>query len=347
MKPWLIGTVVLALVISSLPDIADAKRLGGSRSSGMQRNMPERTAPPPATPAQPGNAAGNAATPAQAVPGAAAAAPAAAGAAAAAGKRSWMGPIAGLAAGLGLVALMSHLGMGAAFANFLMMALLAVAAFALIAFVMRRMNAGKLAAAGGAGAQRAGGQPQAWSPMQRASVPEPASAQPVAWPAASADDATVAGSEPATAANAANNASIAAAIATPAAPRVFVPAAFDSEGFTRVAKAIFIRLQAANDASDLDDLRRFTTPEMFAELRLDLQDRNGGTQHTDVVKVDAEVLDVATEGDRQVISVRYRGQIAEAAGATPEDFDEVWHLVKPQGDGGSWAIAGIEQMQVR
>ena len=352
MKAWLIGTVVLAIVVASLPDIADAKRLGGSRSSGMQRSMPERTAPPPATPVQPGNAAGNAATPAQAVPGAAAAAPAAAGAAAAAGKRSWLGPIAGLAAGLGLVALMSHLGMGAAFANFLMLALLAVAAVALIAFVMRRMNAGKLAAAGagtgpGSGIQRAGGQPQAWSPMQRASSPEAASVQPVAWPAAPVDGATVPGTEPATAADTSNTAANTAATAIPAAPRVFVPAAFDSEGFSRVAKAIFIRLQAANDASDLDDLRRFTTPEMFAELRLDLQDRAGSAQHTDVVKVDAEVLDVATEDDRQVISVRYRGQIAEVAGATPEDFDEVWHLVKPQGDGGSWAIAGIEQMQVR
>ena len=30
----------------------------------------------------------------------------------------------------------------------------------------------------------------------------------------------------------------------------------------------FIRLQAANDAKDLDDIRDYTTPEMYAEISL-------------------------------------------------------------------------------
>ena len=62
---------------------------------------------------------------------------------------------------------------------------------------------------------------------------------------------------------------------------------------------IFIRLQAANDAGDLNDLRAFTTPEMFAAVKLDLQERGPTAQRTDVVRVDAEVLDVASEADRQ------------------------------------------------
>ena len=59
--------------------------------------------------------------------------------------------------------------------------------------------------------------------------------------------------------------------------------------FERIAKMIFIRLQAANDAGDLNDLRAFTTPEMFAAVRLDLQERGPTAQRTDVVRVDAEV----------------------------------------------------------
>ena len=69
-----------------------------------------------------------------------------------------MGPIAGLAAGLGIAALMSHLGLGEAFGNFLMLALLAVAAIFLVRFVMRRMGAGTPArgpALAGAGAPAA------------------------------------------------------------------------------------------------------------------------------------------------------------------------------------------------
>jgi predicted lipid-binding transport protein (Tim44 family) len=124
----------------------------------------------------------------------------------------------------------------------------------------------------------------------------------------------------------------------------FVPAAFDSDGFSRTAKALFIRLQAANDGADLDDLRRFTTPEMFAELRLDLQERGSTVQKTDVVQVDAQVLDVADDGQRQIVSVRFHGKVVEESGLAPNSFDEVWHLVKPHGDDSrSWAIAGIEQ----
>ncbi|MEO5735105.1 MAG: TIM44-like domain-containing protein, partial [Rubrivivax sp.] len=299
---------------------ADARRFGGARSSGMQRNMPARTAPD-AVPAKP-------ATPApgqQANAGGAAAA----GTAAAASKRSWMGPIAGLAAGLGLAALMSHLGMGEGFANIVMMALLAVGAFMLIRFVMRRMNAGAQTptpAMAGAGNS---------SPAWPQPVPQP---QPL--PRQAATDA-VAASVPAAAVAAAG---VAVPASSTGVTRAFVPASFDSESFTRTAKLIFIRMQAANDAADLDDLRRFTTPELFASLRLDLQERGPAAQQTDVQRVDAEVLDVADDDGRQIVSVRFHGLIVEEKGSVANPFDEVWHLVRPLDETQPWAIAGIEQM---
>ena len=80
---------------------------------------------------------------------------------------------------------------------------------------------------------------------------------------------------------------------------------------------IFIRLQAANDVGDLNDLRAFTTPEMFAVVKLDLQERGGVAQRTDVVRVDAEVLDVAREADRQIVSVRFHGMIRKTARSRP------------------------------
>jgi predicted lipid-binding transport protein (Tim44 family) len=105
---------------------------------------------------------------------------------------------------------------------------------------------------------------------------------------------------------------------------------------------IFVRMQAANDAGDLDDLRQFSTPEMFAAFRLDLQDRRGA-QRTDVVKLDADLVDAAMEDDRQLVSVRYHGLVREEdeSGAVP--FDEVWHLVRPADGSRPWAIAGIQQ----
>jgi len=107
---------------------------------------------------------------------------------------------------------------------------------------------------------------------------------------------------------------------------------------------IFIRMQTANDAGDLNDLRRFTTPEMFAAIRLDIQDRNGAQQTTDVEMVDAKVLDVAEDDGRQIVSVRFTGLVVEEAGKPAAPFSEIWHLVKDAGSADSaWAIAGIEQ----
>lgn len=358
MKNWLLGALVVALATSA-PMMSEAKRLGSGKSQGMQRSAPAQPAPQTPPPKQ--------AAPQQTAP-TPAAAPATAGATAAAAaapaKRSWMGPIAGLAAGLGLAALMSHLGLGEAFANFLMLALLGVAAVFLVAFLMRRFGRGgrqepALATAGASGS----GSPAGWTPAAepvstRTQAPalEPAAAsatttQRSAFTPASAD-VSVTGQplhplggalQPPSAQETLETVSGSEAAAAHAGPAW--PPGFDQPAFERVAKMIFIRLQAANDAGDLDDLRQFTTPEMFAAIRLDLQERGSAAQRTDVEKVDARVVDYAVEEGRQIVSVRFQGLVREQAGVAAEPIDEVWHLVKPEGDTGSWAIAGIQQAQ--
>ena len=123
-----------------------------------------------------------------------------------------------------------------------------------------------------------------------------------------------------------------------------LPPGFDSDGFLRQAKISFIRLQAANDAKDLRDIRDYTTPELYAELAMQIQERGDASQKTDVVTLNAELLDVTNEPDRAIASVRFTGLIreVEASGAAP--VDEIWHVVKDLKDGkAAWLIAGIEQ----
>lgn len=314
LKTWSMLALVLGLGLAMAPSVSEAKRMGGGKSLGMQRATPDK--PAQATPATPAAAPNNAATPANA------AAPNTAAAAAAAPKRSWMGPLAGLAAGIGLAALFSHLGMGEGLANFVMLALLAVVAIVVVRWAMRRFAGGAarpsmpFAMAGGAaGAGTAGS--FGGSGATR-SLPTPG---PVAALAPPPGDAV------------------------PAATPSSLPADFDTAAFERISKMIFIRLQAAHDSGDLNDLRAFTTPEMFAEVRLDLQERGATAQKTDVVTVDAQLVDFAQEADRQVVSVRYSGLMREDAGSEAAPFDEVWHLVKPLDDSRNWAIAGIQQRQ--
>ena len=292
-------TLILALSLAVLgaglaPLDADARRIGGGASTGMQRSLPART-PPAAAPAQP----------AQIAP----AAPATAGAtaaAAAAPKRSWMGPIAGLAAGLGIAALMSHFGMGAEFGNIITMVLFALLAVFAIRFLMKRFMPG---AASSTRMATPNGMPFSGGAPAAATAPS--------WTPPAAQSA----------------------VAT-------LPAGFDAPAFERIAKMIFIRMQAANDSADLNDLRAFTTPEMFAAIKLDLQDRGSASQRTDVVRVDAEVLDVTSEAERQLVSVRFHGLIREELDGVAAPFDEVWHLVKPADGSREWSIAGIQQSAV-
>lgn len=285
--------VVLTLGLGTAHMDAEAKRIGGGKSLGMQR----QATPPAKAP--------------DATPNAAPAAGAAAGAAAAP-KRSWMGPVAGLAAGLGLAALASHLGFGEEFANMLMIALLVMVALAVVGFIMRKRAAasqGGMAYAGaGAGA---GGANNAFrmpaSPVQTG--------------------------------GAAAGGSMIGAHLQGAQPRI--PADFDVAAFERNAKVNYIRLQAANDTGNLDDIRQFTSPEMFAELQMDIRDRNGATQHTDVLSLNAQVLEVAEENALYVVSVRFTGELREDGVTGP--VNEIWHLTKPRQGNGGWILSGIQQ----
>lgn len=318
MKRILLSVFIGLMGLGFVAQDADARRLGGGLTQGMKRQAPpprQQPATPPqqATPQQP------AATPATAGAAAAATAPAA--------RRSWLGPVAGLAAGLGIAALMSHLGMGDTLANIVTLALVVLVAVFLVRFLMRRFMpqgaASKMQYAGAGAGAGAGshGANLGMPPVREADLSRP---QPMASGTALQPQPQAAGGS---------------------TGRAMLPPGFDQAEFERAAKMIFIRLQAANDSGDMDDLRQFSTPEMFAAFRLDLQDRQGHKQRTDVVRLDTEMADWAEEDGKQIVSVRFSGLIREDEGGVAEPFDEVWHLVRPADGSRPWAIAGIQQLE--
>ena len=134
----------------------------------------------------------------------------------------------------------------------------------------------------------------------------------------------------------------AASVAAPVAGNI--PADFPVESFLRSAKTSFIRLQAANDRKDLNDIREYTTPEMFAEISMQMQERDDAPQKTDVIAINGELLKVINEGDMAIASVRFTGQLRENNGAA-DNVDEVWHVHKNLRDDKSvWLLAGIQQI---
>jgi predicted lipid-binding transport protein (Tim44 family) len=283
-----IAIALFAVVMGAglmVQDAEAAKRLGSGKSTGVSRDSTVMKR--------------------DAIPAKPAAAPAAA---AQSGMSRWMGPLAGLAAGIGLAALFSHLGMGEGMANMMLLLLLGLAVVFAVRWFLRKR-------------QPASAQPA----MQYAGMPggmEPPRANEPFIPASSAGTG---------------------AAATATAATANVPADFDVDGFLRQAKLNFIRLQAANDRGDMEDIRQFCSPEMSAEIQMQFQERNQLAQETDVVQLNAELLDVSTEADRAMASVRFSGLIREEANASPETFSEVWHLSKPLDGSRGWSIAGIQQ----
>ena len=125
------------------------------------------------------------------------------------------------------------------------------------------------------------------------------------------------------------------------AEKARVPAGFDVAGFLRGAKMNFLRLQAASDAGRLDEVRELTSAELYEELKKD----PNGRSPTEVNALEAQLLEVVTEGDQHWASVRFSGTVRESPDAAPESFAEVWNLVKPADGSTGWLLAGIQQMR--
>ncbi len=121
-----------------------------------------------------------------------------------------------------------------------------------------------------------------------------------------------------------------------------IPAGFDVEAFLKEARRNFQRLQQANDRGDLARLRQVTTENMFNTLKDDVVGHSG-VQQTDVVTLNAALLELVTEGELYWASVRFSGSIREEASAPAEPFEEIWHMRKPVNGSSGWLLAGIQQ----
>ena len=322
-------TLLLAVVLVGVFTFdAEARRLGGGKSMGRQSsNVTQRQATPPA--AAPGNPSQSAAT-----AGAVGAGTAAAGAAA---RKPWGAMVGGLAAGLGLAWLAHSLGLGPAFANFLLFMLLGVVILAVIGMI-RRSRAG--AQGQGLAYQGAGAAnpvtPRQYNPTK---VGNDASARPWEGQAAQFD---------AGAAGAAGGSMIGSALS--GSQSWGVPADFDIAGFTEAAKRNFITLQDAWDRSDIPALRAMMTDDMLTEIQSQLAERErtatpGQVNKTDVVMLEAQLLGIEELDDAYMASVEFSGMIREEPSAGPSPFREVWNMTKPRSGRGGWLVAGVQALQ--
>ena len=121
------------------------------------------------------------------------------------------------------------------------------------------------------------------------------------------------------------------------------PAGFNAAEFVRHARLNFVRLQEAHDRKDLSTMRDVLTPEVYREIEADIRAAGTTEAQTEVLTLEAEVVDVVEESGSYIVSVRFTGMIRESAGREAEPFREIWHLEKPLSGRSGWMLAGIQQ----
>lgn len=315
MKKFL-ATLVVCLALAGTSFDADAaRRIGGGSSLG-KRPVPtfSQKAPAPQTPA-----AGQTRQAQQ--PGAAQQRP---GAQQPAAKPSMARSLlTGLAAALGISALLSLLGVDAAsmLGNIVTLLLIGLVIFLVARFFLARR--GRTATAAG---------PRLEEPVQETRMEEPARFE-------SAAPAAAAGARTGSVMDRFANGAVSSAESESA--RDVTPVDFDREAFLKAARENYVKLQKAWDTGNVVDLSDFTTEDVFIAITHQLRERGKETYRSEVLLLENELLGIAQEGEEYLASVRFTGRLR--INDEEETLDETWLLVKPVNGEGGWLLGGIRQ----
>ncbi|MGE8560006.1 MAG: Tim44 domain-containing protein [Acinetobacter sp.] len=121
-----------------------------------------------------------------------------------------------------------------------------------------------------------------------------------------------------------------------------LPDGTEPAAFLRVARQRFNHIQSMNTASNIAEIQRYLTPDLYQSMYNDIM----ANQDQDVAEfsnLNAMVTDSSTENGQYVVSVRFTGTVSEDLNSLPQPFAEVWHFTKPAGSNQDWLVAGIQQ----
>ncbi|ADI89721.1 Tim44-like domain-containing protein [Acinetobacter sp. IRS14] len=121
-----------------------------------------------------------------------------------------------------------------------------------------------------------------------------------------------------------------------------LPDGSEPAAFLRIARQRFNHIQSMNTASNIEEIRRYLTPELYSSMYNDIME-NQDQDVAEFSNLNAMVVDSATENGQYVVSVRFTGTVSEDLNSLPQPFTEIWHFVKPAGSQQDWVVAGIQQ----
>jgi predicted lipid-binding transport protein (Tim44 family) len=123
-----------------------------------------------------------------------------------------------------------------------------------------------------------------------------------------------------------------------------IPTGFDEQGFLTGAKIAYKALQKAWDERDLAEIRGLTTDKVFAEIQDQIK-ASTEDNHTEILKLNAELLEVREIGNEIEAVVLFDNIMREDNDAQAGQVREVWHFVKPKATNKTkWLLDGIQQL---
>ncbi|UBX53149.1 39S ribosomal protein L45 [Acinetobacter pseudolwoffii] len=121
-----------------------------------------------------------------------------------------------------------------------------------------------------------------------------------------------------------------------------LPDGTEPAAFLRVARQRFNHIQSMNTASNISEIQRYLTPDLYQSMRNDIM----SNQDQDVAEfsnLNAMVVDSSTDNGQYIVSVRFTGTVSEDLNSLPQPFAEIWHFTKPASSNQDWVVAGIQQ----
>ncbi len=124
-----------------------------------------------------------------------------------------------------------------------------------------------------------------------------------------------------------------------------LPPGFDAKEFLKGTNTIYVRLQGAWDKRDLDDIRSFTSAEVFSEIRQQAED-DPVPGKTELLRINPSILEVRDTGSQIIASVLYDVLLRENEDEFTQQVRELWHFSRDRANPESfWILEGIQQVE--
>ena len=126
---------------------------------------------------------------------------------------------------------------------------------------------------------------------------------------------------------------------------VSLPSGFDQSAFLEGAKKAYQQLQSAWDRGDLSEIRGLTTDHVFTEIKDQIEQRDASNR-TEIIKLEAELLDVRDTGNHTEASVLFDSILRESSEERPAQVREIWHFIRPLHSATpTWYLDGLQQLE--